>query len=150
MRSLLRKASAGGLHHAIAFAACIPAACAGPLAAKPAAVPVQERAEAPTWLDDLASGWAEMIAAIGSAAPHSLTLGPVIVLTHGTCPATADEQADCTAAAKAVCGREGFASGVNLDIVSGRVCRTGIAPARDGLGDESCKPKTWITRAACW
>jgi hypothetical protein len=58
--------------------------------------------------------------------------------------------ADCSTAARLVCHRHGFASGRELDLESGEVCRGDALVAGHGLHAGHCKPKIWITQAACW
>lgn len=81
----------------------------------------------------------------------AFSLGPSIVVGEAACPRSADGHAiDCGGAAKIVCARNGFGSGLELGTVTRRICRGTVAAHFAGSGGAYCNDKTFVARAVCW
>ena len=99
----------------------------------------------------VACGWSDMTKAVSELPTLDVPSAPTIVHVRRACQTSAsDRTTDCSAAAHFVCRQQGFDSGHELDVESGRVCRLTGSRLRSNASPATCKPKSWITQAACW
>lgn len=104
-----------------------------------------------TLVSGMLTGWSDLTALIGAVHIGKVPLGPVIIETRMACQAaTGGGPAVCDSAVATVCGRNGYESGIHLDIETGVVCRGDQLIALRQTTDARCKPKAWTTRVMCW